>query len=92
MAKRQPVVFTAKDRIPQVLCEPGKEREALEMMDKMGLILLLRPDEGRRPEGTLKPFAEKIDCGFCGKGVKAGRKCRCGATTLPGLAKKDGVA
>ena len=26
-----------------------------------------------------------IICGWCGKKVAAGRKCKCGFTTLPGL-------
>ena len=59
LAKGQPVVFTIEGRPHQVVCEPGKEREALELMEKMGLILLMRPDEGKRPAGTVKPFEEK---------------------------------
>jgi hypothetical protein len=57
-----PVVFTRKEGgKPQVVCEPGKEREALELMAKMGLIELMRPDDGRRPAGTVKPFGEGPD-------------------------------
>ena len=60
LVKGVPIVFTVKDRIPEVVCEPGKEREALELLDKLKLIRLMRPDDGRRPEGTLKPFAEVV--------------------------------
>jgi len=39
----KPVVFTGADRLPEVVCEEGKEKEALELMVKMELITLTRP-------------------------------------------------
>jgi len=53
------VVFTKDGDVPEVVCEFGKEPEALELLDRMGLIELMRPDDGRRPAGTMKPFAER---------------------------------
>lgn len=63
LAKGIPVVLTASDgsRVPQVICEPGKECQALETMQKMGLIDLIRPRAGKQPPGTIKVFAEKRD-------------------------------
>lgn len=51
LAKGVPIVMTSSDgsRVPQVICEPGKECQALETMEKMGLIELVRPCEGKRP-------------------------------------------
>ena len=43
LAKGQPVVFTGEGRLPEVVCEKGKEKEALELMEKMELITLVRP-------------------------------------------------
>lgn len=54
-----PVVLTAAGEKHSVICEPGKELEALELLEKMGIIKLMRPENGRRPDGTLKPFDEK---------------------------------
>ena len=59
LMKGVPVVFTVKGRAPEIVCEPGKELEALELLDKMKLIVLMRPDDGRRPEGAMKPFGEE---------------------------------
>ena len=73
----QPVVFTLTGRVPQVICEPGKEREALELMEKMKLIELLRPVDGRKPDGTLQPFDEKFECPCGGTGRRNGLKNRC---------------
>lgn len=46
LARGIPVVFTGENQLPQVVCIPGKEKEALELMDKMGLIKLIRPVKG----------------------------------------------
>lgn len=59
MIKGVPIVFRIEGRVPEVVCEPGKEAEALELLHKLKLIQLMRPDDGRRPKGTLKPFAEE---------------------------------
>lgn len=61
LAKGVPIVltFSGVSRIPQVICEPGKERQALETMEKMRLIELVRPKEGLQPVGTIKVFDEK---------------------------------
>ena len=37
----KPVVFTGKDRLPEVVCKEGKEKEALELMAQMNLITLI---------------------------------------------------
>jgi len=55
----QPVVFTCPGRPHQVVCEPGKEREALELMEKMKLIVLMRPVDGRVSRDALRVYAEK---------------------------------
>lgn len=60
LVKGVPVVFRIEGRVPEVVCEPGKEREALDLLDKLGIVKLLRPDDGRRPDGTMKPFAEVV--------------------------------
>ncbi len=39
----RPVIFTGEGHVPQVVCEIGKEREALELMQKFKLIELVRP-------------------------------------------------
>ena len=41
-----PVVLTSQNpgSIPMVVCEFGKEAEALETMDKMGIVRVLRPE------------------------------------------------
>ena len=59
LATGVPVVFTAKDKVPDVVCEPGKELQALETMHKMGIINLMRPRNGRQPEDTLAPYMEQ---------------------------------
>ena len=43
LAKGIPVVFTVEGKVPQVICAEGKEREALELLEKMELITLDRP-------------------------------------------------
>ena len=43
LVEGKPVVFTGEDRLPEVVCEEGKEKEALELMEKMELITLIRP-------------------------------------------------
>lgn len=45
LAAGQPVVFTISGRPPEVMCQPGKELEALELLDKMGLIKLLHVED-----------------------------------------------
>ena len=46
----KPVVFTGEDRLPEVVCEEGKEKEALELMVQMKLITLIRPVRMDKPE------------------------------------------
>ena len=60
LATGVPVVFTFKDRVPDVVCEPGKEMEALETLHKMGIINLMRPRDGKQPEDTLAPYGEQV--------------------------------
>lgn len=60
LMKGVPVVFTVKGRAPEIVCEPGKEKEALELLDKMGIVKMMRPGDGRRPEGTMKPYVEVV--------------------------------
>ena len=56
-----PVVFTsATGEIPEVVCEPGKECQALETLAKMGLIKLRRPVNPRQPKGTIRVYSEEI--------------------------------
>jgi len=44
LIKGMPVVFTCSDgRLPNVVCEPGKEKEALELLERMSIITLSRP-------------------------------------------------
>ena len=53
LAQGIPVVFTAADgRKPDVICEPGKEKEALELLEKMGIITLSRPEHMKVHSGT----------------------------------------
>lgn len=59
MALGVPIVFTAKGRKPEVVCEPGKEAQALETMEKMGLITLLRPHKGDEPDNVLAVYGEQ---------------------------------
>jgi hypothetical protein len=60
LKRGQPVVFTRNDdTCPEVVCEPGRENEALELLAKMKKITLIRPDDGNRPKGTLKTFDEQ---------------------------------
>lgn len=56
----RPVVFTREGHPPEVVCEPGKEREALELMEKMKLIVLMRPADGRASNDVLRVYAEKM--------------------------------
>ena len=49
LAKGIPVVFTVEGRLPEVVCEEGKEKEALELMEKMKLITLTRPVRMSKP-------------------------------------------
>jgi hypothetical protein len=58
LAKGVPIVFTGKGRIPEVVCEPGKEAQALDILEKMDIIKILRPHDGRQPDGTLDVFDE----------------------------------
>jgi hypothetical protein len=50
LVEGQPVVFTGEGRLPEVVCEEGKEKEALELMVKMELITLTRPVRESVPE------------------------------------------
>lgn len=59
LSKGVPVVFTRKGTCPEVICESGKETEALQLLEKMNIITLLRPQDGRQVPGTIKPFDEK---------------------------------
>ena len=43
-----PVIMTGGGKI-RVVCQPGKEKEALETMDEMGIIQLMRPEMGTSP-------------------------------------------
>lgn len=43
-----PVIMTGGGKI-RVICRPGKEKEALEMMDEMKIIQLMRPEMGTLP-------------------------------------------
>ena len=49
LANGVPIIFTREGSCPEVICEPGKESQALETMEKMGLIKLLRPHKGTIP-------------------------------------------
>ena len=62
LVKGNPVVFTGGD-IPEVVCEPGKEKEALELMVKMNLITLVRP-----VRKTGFRFPDFPACGRCQRG------------------------
>ena len=55
-----PIVLTSKDGIPQVICEPGKERQALETMQKLGLIKLVRPKKHQQREMTDKELLTEV--------------------------------
>ena len=61
LSKGIPVVFTRESthQVPEVICEPGKEREALELLQNMGLIEIVRPQDGRKPAGSIQVFSEK---------------------------------
>lgn len=42
----QPIVFTGENRIPEVMCRINKKAEALDLMEKMGLIkIVIVPDK-----------------------------------------------
>lgn len=38
-----PVIFTYKDKCPEVVCNKGKEADALELLSKMGIIKIIQP-------------------------------------------------
>jgi rubrerythrin len=66
----RPVVFTGKE-VPEVICEVGSEAEALDLLEKMELITIVRPQSGETgwvcPQCSYKknsPTDEK--CGYCG--------------------------
>lgn len=59
LAQGTPVVFTGDKRIPQLVCEPGKEREGLELLEKQGIVVILRPQNGNLPKGSIQTYAEK---------------------------------
>ena len=67
LAKGVPVVMTAKDGtgIPEVICGEGKGDQALETMEKMGLIKLVRPQESHEDEEHRKTDVEVLrDAGW----------------------------
>ena len=76
LAEGVPVVFTKLDgSVPDVVCEPGKELQALELLEKMGRIKLIRP-ASKLPQGALATYDEpKCSCG--GTGRHDGLKPRC---------------
>jgi len=45
MKEGLPIVFTAKDRIPEVWCRKDNRAEALELLDKMKLITIVEMPE-----------------------------------------------
>jgi hypothetical protein len=52
LMESQPVVFTSNGlkNIPKILCRESKKAEALDLLDKMGLIeILIVPDEPSKP-------------------------------------------
>ena len=61
LAKGVPIVFLRKGDVPEVICEPGKEAEALDTMEKMNLIKVVRPRQAKQPPGTIKTYDEFRD-------------------------------
>jgi hypothetical protein len=59
LAQGTPVIFTRDGGVPQLVCEPGKEVEALELLEAKGLIIRLTPHNGKQPEGTIQPYDER---------------------------------
>lgn len=41
LAKGEPVIMTFEGKVPEVILQEGREKEALETMEKMGLIKLM---------------------------------------------------
>lgn len=56
-----PVVFTRKGDIPSLVCAPGKEAEALKLLDQKGIIRLMELHDGNQPVGTIKTYSEKVE-------------------------------
>lgn len=56
-----PIVFTRDGMVPEVVCEPGKEKEALDLMHQLKLILLIRPQAGNKPNGAIQTFLEESE-------------------------------
>jgi hypothetical protein len=50
LAEGKPVVFTGEGKLPEVVCEEGKEKDALELLVKMDIIKLMRPVRKSVPE------------------------------------------
>ena len=52
LIKGKPVVFTGEDRpIPEVMLPEGKEKEALALLDQMGLIKITPVTVKEAPDG-----------------------------------------
>jgi acetyl-CoA acetyltransferase len=60
IASGVPVVMTGKDRVPEVMMQVGKEKEALEMLEKMGLIKIVIVPEKTMSQDILPPNVRKI--------------------------------
>lgn len=59
LAQGTPVVFTSEGRVPQLVCEPGKELEGLELLEKKGIVTILRPQNGNMSKGSIQTYGEK---------------------------------
>lgn len=53
LSKGGPVIFTGKDMVPQLAYAPGKEAEALKLLELKGIVTLLRLNT--KPD--IEPFA-----------------------------------
>jgi len=60
IAEGTPVVITGKGMVPEVMMREGKEKEALEMLDKMGLIKIILVPENARNQDNLPPNVRRM--------------------------------